>query len=110
MFCMGEDSLIRILVLQLVLYTRVFQGLLLFFLLLNLIAYGLNDYAYRLKEFGEAQEFDKNIVAYYLELICNLFFTVEFALRLVAIGVIFENYAYLRTGEGVMNFLLLILK
>ena len=110
MFCMGEDSLVRICVLQLVLYTRMFQGLLLFFLLLNLMAYGLNDYAYRLEEFGEAQELDKNIAAFYLELICNLFFTVEFALRLVAIGVIFENYAYLRTGEGVMNFMLLILK
>jgi hypothetical protein len=110
MFLMNEQNLIRLFVLNLILYTKGFKRVMLFFLLLNLVAYGLYDYEYRLEIKGEIGEIDNNIVAFYLELICNIFFSFEFLLRSMSIGVICEKYTYLRTGEGLMNFVLLIIK
>lgn len=55
-------------------------------------------------------ELEINMVANNLEFVCNIFFTFEIVLKMFSMGVIFQSYAYLRTREGFVNFILFILK
>lgn len=109
LFCLPESSATRQFILQ-ILSSRVFHGLLLLFLILNLVAFGLYNFEYRLSAEGVSSDLAENVAAFYLELFCNLFFSLELVLRIIAAGAVLEPYAYLRTGEGVTNFLLFILK
>lgn len=78
-------------------------------MILNLIAFGLYDFSYRLHH-KESDSIKNNKVAYVLEIITNVFFTIELIAQLIVFGLIFDNNCYLRKPEGIFNFIIFVLK
>lgn len=80
-----------------------------FFITLNAIAFGLYDYSYRLNH-TSIYSLSINKKAFIIEIICNIFFSLEVIIKIFLTGAISNKNSYLRNLEGLINTFLLILK